>query len=59
MSDHAVEKLEGFDSLPEGDKAELRKFEQYLRLKKAPEQPIEGAYAAVYGEVVFEDKERK
>lgn len=46
-------------SLSKRDREELRKFTAYLELhtKPAHEQPIEGAYAAVYGEIVFEDAE--
>ncbi len=51
---HAVESMRGFDSLSDHDKVELVKFEHYLRVKREPEQPIEGAYAHVYGEVVYE-----
>ena len=46
-------------SLSKRDREELRKFTAYLELHTKPtqEQPIEGAYAAVYGEFVFEDAE--
>ena len=56
MSEHAVESLPGFESLTDNDKVELLKFEHYLRVKREPVQPIEGAYAHIYGDVVFEDK---
>jgi hypothetical protein len=48
-----VESIPGFDALTDHDKVELVKFEHYLRVKREPEQPIEGAYAHVYGEVVY------
>ena len=50
-----VESMPGFDALTDHDKVELVKFEYYLRVKRKPEQPVEGAYAHVYGEVVYED----
>jgi hypothetical protein len=49
MSEHAVESLPGFESLTGNDKVELLKFEHYLRVKREAVQPIEGAYAHVYG----------
>jgi hypothetical protein len=58
-SEHAVERLPGWEALSDHDKAELLKFEHYLRLRREPVQPIEGAYAHVYGEVAFEDEDEK
>jgi len=50
-----VEEMPGFDALTDHDKVELVKFEHYLRVAREPKQPIEGAYAHVYGEVVRDD----
>lgn len=54
----AVESMPGFDELTDHDKVELVKFEHYLRVAREPVQPVEGAYAHVYGEVVRDDSEK-
>jgi hypothetical protein len=39
------------------DRAEVDKFKVYLKRRATlPDEPIDLAYAEVYGEVVFEDK---
>lgn len=60
----AVEKIPGFDKLSSKDRVELIKFEHYLRRRSDGEKANESnfqlnAYAEVYGEVVFEDKDYK
>lgn len=40
------------------DRCELRLFEMYLRRRAdKPDEPRFQAYAEIYGEIVFEDKE--
>lgn len=57
MSNRIIESYEGFDQLCGNDQSELRKFERFLRLRQEPGQTSESAYEAIYGEVVFENKE--
>jgi hypothetical protein len=47
-------------SLTAVDREELRKFRRFLlRRNDRPDEPLHMAYAEVYVEVVFEDKEDK
>lgn len=55
-----VRDIPGFDTLSDHDKAELLKFEAYLRRRvDKPNEDVNHAYAETHGEVVFEDAEYK
>ena len=48
----------GFDQLSDHDKAELVKFETFLRRRHDnPGEDVNHAYAETHGETVFEDAE--
>jgi hypothetical protein len=56
----SVRDLPGFDALSDHDKAELLKFETFLKRRHdKPDEPVTHAYAETHGEVMFEDPEYK
>ena len=55
-----VRDIPGFDQLSDHDKAEVLKFETFLKRRHdKPNEPLTHAYAETHGEVVFEYAEYK